>query len=45
MSRYKRARNLILFLLVCVLIAGVAYLMIQYQNDYNAMNRLIESQR
>lgn len=45
MSRYKRARNLLLFLLVCVLIAGVAYLMIQYQNDYNSMNRLLESQR
>jgi cell division protein FtsL len=45
MTRYKRTRNLILFLLVCVLIAGVAYLMIQYQNDYNSMNRLLEAQR
>jgi cell division protein FtsL len=45
MTRYKRTRNLILFLLVCVLIAGVAYLMIQYQNDYNSMNQLLEAQR
>lgn len=41
----KQVRYLILFILICILIAGVVYLMVQYQNDYNAMNRLLEAQR
>lgn len=42
---YMRLRNLVLFLLICILIAGVVSLMAQYQFESNAIRTQIESQR
>lgn len=44
-ASYTRIRNLVLFVLICILIAGVASLMAQYQFESNAIRTQIESQR